>query len=279
MDPRQWLSNFEESDQEIAHHLLNSFIYFSEDLTLQLFVAAMQNISVSESWRRRNPGDPFSAWPRFFRRLRLTYVTGEVENPTDSGHVFARKARDHAGIAEGRIDKPEVALAKRMAGDKAPLVFVDDFVGSGNQFLATWQRKYLINGRITSFESVTAAASANGIEFETYYAPAVCTAKGRDIIQKLCPGVVIAAGNFLDDRYSAFHAQSLIWPQELAAAGRDMIERVSERLGIPSDGGIWDWRGFHQLGLTLGFAHKTPDATIPLFRWSQDGWHPLVKDV
>ena len=279
LDPRGWLSNFAEDDQPYAYHLLNAFMYFSEDLTLQLFLSAMQNISVSDEWRRRNPGDPFSAWPRFLRRVQLTYVTGETPSPADSGHVFVRKARDHAGIGEEKIADPGIVLAKRAGGDRSPVIFVDDFVGSGTQFCETWQRIYDNNGHYMSFQAAALEAKEQNLEFEVYYAPAVCTVRGLEKIRRSCPGVIVTPGNILDDRYSVFHEESLVWPQDLCTEGRQMIERVSEKLGIAADKSEWDYRGFDQLGLALGFAHKTPDATIPLFRWSKDGWHPLVKEV
>jgi len=49
------------------------------------------------------------------------------------------------------------------------------------------------------------------------------------------------------------------------------------RAGIPDTGGVNDWRGFHRLGLCLALHHKTPDATIPLLYWNQNGWQPLVR--
>ncbi len=275
LDPRGWLSNFSDDDNLLAHHLLNGFMYFSDELTIQLFVTALKNIALHPSWRQQNPADIFVAWPQFLQRLKMTYVTGEIPNPTDSGQMFTRKARDFANIDESQIQSPERVLADFFQGDRSPIVFVDDFVGSGNQFCETWERDYSVAGTRTSFYEVSNQMKMT----EVYYAPAVCTATGLREINRRCPGVVVVAGNFLSDHYSLFHSDSLLWPDALLADGQEMITRVSNDLGIPSDENIWDYRGFHKLGLALGFSHKVPDATIPLFRWNSDDWHPLVKDV
>jgi hypothetical protein len=38
-----------------------------------------------------------------------------------------------------------------------------------------------------------------------------------------------------------------------------------------------DWQGFHKLGLALAFQHCVPDATLPLFYWEHNEWHPLIR--
>jgi hypothetical protein len=212
--------------------------------------------------------------------LRLTYVTGEIPNPTDSGHLFTRIARDFGGIAEARILSPDDVLKQIVQGAyDGPVVFVDDFGGSGNQFCETWDRRYMIEGRRISFADIARDAQLNDRNFEVYYAVAICTRYGVDNIERECEGVRVSAGNVLDDRYSVFHPESLVWPQSLVEAGQAWVHRVSNKLGFPEDDSEWGVQGFHGLGLALGFSHKIPDATIPIFRYDEDGWKPLVRDV
>lgn len=278
MDPRAWLQNFEDGDQELAHHLLNAFVFFSSALTAQLFLTALQNLSASHAWRGRNTGDIFAAWRSFIRKLNVTHVTGETPKPTDSGNFFTRIARDRAGIPDDQIIEPGDALRKRVLnGDDRPLIFVDDFMGSGEQFLATWRRRHAVGSDRLSFEDVAARCLADGNPWEIYFVPAVCTTRGIKALEAECPTVQVSAGNVLDEKYSVFHEKSLVWPEELAERGREMIERVSERLKLPTDGEDWDYRGFRLQGLAIGFDHKTPDATIPLFRLGRDDWAPLVR--
>lgn len=280
LDARAWLGNFRDDDLPLARHLLNAFMYFNDDLTRQLFVAALQGIGVLRPWRARRKGNMFDDWPLFLQSISLTYVTGEIPNPADSGHLFARKARDHADISEAQILKPEEVL-KRIAtkSDRSPIVFVDDFVGSGDQFSETWERRYDIGGRTYSFREAASDAENAGTPLEFYYTPAVCTMYGLDNIKRRCAGVEISAGNILDQRYNAFHPESLIWPAGLVADGQALVRRISLGLGLPDDESEWGLLGYHGLGLAIGFAHKTPDATIPLFRYRADNWRPLVKDV
>lgn len=280
LDARAWLGNFRDEDLSLARHLLNSFIYFSDDLTRQLFIAALQGISGLPAWRARRTGNTFKAWFEFLEAINLTFVTGEVPNPSDSGHLFTRKARDHAGISEDQIFKPEEVL-HRIAnlGDRSPTIFVDDFIGSGDQFVESWERPYLIEGQWLSFREVARSAKETGTPLEFYYAAAVCTKYGLENIRQQCAGLEVSAGNVLDERYNVFHPESLVWPVSLVTDGQALVRRVSLELGLPDDDSEWGLLGYHGLGLTIGFAHKTPDATIPLFRYRSDNWRPLVKDV
>ena len=280
LDARAWLGNFRNDDLPLAQHLLNACMYFNDDLTRQLFVAALQGISVLRPWRARRTGNIFDDWAAFLNSMSLTYVTGEIPSPADSGHLFARKARDHADISEEQILKPEEVLERiALGGHQSPIVFVDDFVGSGDQFAETWEREYEVGGKLYSFRNAARDADRDGMPLEFYYAPAVCTMYGLDNIKRRCAGVEVSAGNILDQRYNVFHRESLIWPHGLVADGQELVRRVSLELGLADDDSEWGLLGYHGLGLAIGFAHKTPDATIPLFRHRADNWRPLVKDV
>lgn len=280
LDAKAWLANFQDVDLPLARHLLNAFMYFNDDLTRQLFLAAVQGISVLQSWKDLRTGDVFDNWAAFLQSINVTYVTGEVPSPADSGHIFVRKARDHANIPEGQIFKPEEVLERILLhNDHSPVVFVDDFVGSGDQFNETWERKYNIGGVLNSFRDVYFALEQAGTPLEVYYAPAVCTKYGFGRIRLRCKGVEISAGNILDERYNVFHPESLVWPAGMVADGQALVRRQSLDLGFPDDKSEWGLFGYHGLGLAIGFAHKTPDASIPLFRYRGENWRPLVKDV
>lgn len=140
LNPEGWLKNFTEAELPYAGALLNAFLYFSELLVDTIYRSAFDDLV----HHLRSASDTAFAvdtkWRAFQERVILTYSTGEIPNPTDSGYLFARKARQILGIPEERIVPPEQAL-ELMAQEDRPIVFVDDFVGTGNQFVETWTRE------------------------------------------------------------------------------------------------------------------------------------------
>ncbi len=270
-----WLSNFRSEETEYAYHLLNSFLFFSERMTKQLFLSAVNNLS----GRIRKPGRTMSgersAWRSLFDSILITQVTGETPNPTDSGNLFSRYARDHLGFDEGQILTNEEVLRVLLSGNPRPVVFVDDFAGSGNQFIRMWKRQHQI-GALSQMSFARYAANQRGGFFA--YCPALSTQYGANNIGKDCPEVIISPGNILTPQYSAIASDSIIWPKHLRPGAVDFLRKASARAGIlESNGSTDDWRGFHKLGLCIAFAHGMPDASLPLFKWQQNGWRPLVR--
>jgi hypothetical protein len=269
-----WLNNFTADEGDTALHLLNSLLYISESLVAQLFLAAFQNLSALARVKGASYLPARSAWQHFFDTLIVTRVTGETPSPADSGYIFARLARDRLGIPESQIVEPDQAIIGLIALPNRPVLFVDDFVGSGQQFITTWTRSYPIgSGASASFQQLAARRNSSGF----FYCPAICTEYGAEQIYQRCPNVVLSPGNFLSKEYGCFHPHSIIWPRNSCQTHVAALESASKRAGIPDTGGKDDWRGFHRLGLCLALHHKTPDATIPLLYWDQNGWQPLVR--
>lgn len=272
LNAKGWLDNFTDVEKPFAVHLLNGFLYFCPDLVDQMFKNAFQSLSS----RLYQPGDSYlafqSKWRQFVDTVIVTYVTGERPNPTDSGFAFARKARQVLGIDENRIKSPEEAL-QHIVRREGPVLFVDDFVGSGNQMIETWQRSYTIGGLATSFERVGSVSSST-----FYYCPVICTEKGSDRLRHACPQVLLQPAHIITDRYNAVAPNSFFWPSHLWPAALGFLQTASARAGIPdNDGNVNDWRGFHKLGLALAIGDSVPDATLPIFYWEEKDWTPLIR--
>lgn len=269
MNPMRWLENFEQSEMDHAVHLLSAFTYYSGTLVKELFKAAFQSIS-----RIVVPTDvPYikgeAMWQQFGQHALVTFVTGETPHETDSGRLFARLARQELGVPEVNIRNPTEVLTALLAEGPRPVVFVDDFVGSGDQFITTWHREMqLASGETTSFERVS---GLRGSEF--YYCPLVCTELGRTAIQNGCAAVRVCPAQVLFERYSALSSDSIVWPERLRPTAKEFIVTASNRAGISES----QCGGYRGLGLTLAFEHSVPDATLPLFYKEDNGWHPLVR--
>lgn len=273
IDPHGWLENFEATDRAYAAHMLGRFMFFSDELVDALFLAAFQSLSnrVRNGWRHRPEAN--LAWNDFLNRAYITIVQGETPNPSDSGFLFARKARQVLGMPEDQLVAPGEALKAMADGFDGPIIFVDDFVGSGEQFLSTWMRKRNVSGhgRI-AFSDIPKRQQQPII-----YCNAILTEYGRDRIEINCPDVELVTGNVVPYSYSWTHPASLLWPAEHQKQGTDFIKRVSEAIGFVDDqGGEQDWQGFNRLGLGIAFEHSTPDATLPIFHCDQN-WRPLVR--
>ena len=262
LDPERWLSNFLPGEMDHALYLLNAFMYFDSALVDQIFSTALRTVGREMTAEQ---------WKEFVDTLFVTIVTGEEPSVTDSGHLYARKARS-LGIPQERIINPQQATDLIQGGFDGPLVFVDDFVGSGNQFKTTWHRP-----NRTQFDSLKDLAPLFSAKF--YYCPAFCTEFGLQQLERECPEVTVNPGVFIPNSYGALNPDSVVWPKRLKSTSEEFIRSTSERAGIPDTGGTHpdDWRGFASLGLTIAFDGSVPDATLPMIYWEQNGWRPLMR--
>lgn len=273
IDPQGWLDNFSQSERGFALVLLSRFTFFADHLVDQLFRSAFQNLSnmLADTWQEFEATR--TRWRAFCGEAMITVVQGEAPNPSDSGWLFARKARQAVGIDQGQMFEPHDVVDRLARGFSGPVVFVDDFVGSGEQFIKSWDREHSYDGGKVSLRAVAAGSSAS-----FFYCNAMSTEYGRERIKRRIPEVRISAGNIIPARYSLAHPNSLLWPEAIREDGIQFIEHVGRRLGFGTDdGGEGDWRGFHQLGLGLAFQHSVPDANLPLFYTDSNGWTPLVQ--
>jgi len=266
-----WLNNFNRSERDHAVHLLNAFLYYSVELTDELFKSAFHvlNSQVTNADCSYVVAD--AAWSRFREAVIVTHVTGEAPNNSDSGFVFAPKARQLLGIDEANLKDPDEALSTLVNHGPQPVLFVDDFVGSGDQFLQTWNRQYELKGG--SSMSFKRYASVRGDDF--FYCPLFCSEIGKNAIERDCPEIVLSPAHFLPAKYSAISDESVIWPEHLKPTAYEFLENVSDRAGIPDYCEV-SWTGYQYQALTIAFEHGVPDATLPLFYFNDNGWVPLM---
>ncbi|MEA3138127.1 MAG: hypothetical protein QOK23_296 [Gammaproteobacteria bacterium] len=265
--PRAWISNFDQSDRAIAAKLLDRFTFYNSALTDRLLVASFDSI-----------GDGMPKGPNAPTRAQLlsvvgsavwTPVQGESPNPTDSGNLLCRRARQLLAVPEDRIVEADRAIA--IAAQGHPIVFVDDFVGSGEQFLKTWTR---------SFNGDSFAMIHSNNHFTAIYITLVATAKGIGRIYNDAPSVAVCATHILEDRSTIYGCSGA--DLQFAADMPAFLQKYSSRLRpqenyISSSASFLQY-GFGSLGLMFGFDHSIPDATLPIFWAPGDGsWEPLIE--
>ena len=267
VQPKQWLDNFSNSERPYAVHLLNSFAHFNQEIIDQLFMSAFQLLSCEVLPVGVPLNEAVQAWIEFRKRVLITPVNGENPSPADSGYRYASKARDLLDIPSSQLATHEDALKAVVSDATRPIIFVDDFVGSGQQILSHWKRQVTVNGTGLSF-----ANAAKGGMGPTYYCCALATDYGVGRIATAGLPLTVRAGNTLPVNASAFASDSLVWPKSECANGVAFLHAANARAGITSNA-----KGFHGLGLTVGIEGRVPDATLPIFLWDQNDWLPLFR--
>ena len=98
LDPYAWLGNFTSDDRPFALNLLNVFLYYNEAIVDAMFRGAVQRLSASIISPATSLDEAKDRWRLYLKTVWITYVEGEQPNPTDSGYLFARKARQVLGV-------------------------------------------------------------------------------------------------------------------------------------------------------------------------------------
>lgn len=272
IDPHGWIANFDVSDRPLAAELLRRFTFYADPLVDQLYLSAFQTLSniAAQQWQTFDAAK--QDWRTFLSGALITWVQGERPHPADSGQIFIRKARQLLGFAEKQMCSPEEAVRRIGAGHSGAVIFVDDFVGSGEQFLTTWARTYP-DQNLPAFKTALAARP------NVFYCNLMTTEWGVERITMGAPEVTIACGNIISRASTLVGAGSASWPTTTQLIEiQALVKAYSAKLGYGEDGGgEWDWEGFHKLGLGLAFEHSTPDASLPIFHSQENGWTPLVR--
>lgn len=264
--PRAWINNFDSADRGVAAALLDRFNFYDPRATDALLVAAYHALGDGLS---KGPVAPSrSALLEALPTAVFTPVLGEDPNPTDSGNFFSRKVRQQLGVPENRIVDSGEALASASQG-KA-VVFVDDFIGSGDQFISTWT----MAPRGVSFSDVHAR-----VGFVAIYVVLVATRSGLESIHRQAPAVAVSPAHILEDRATlrGFYSER----PELEAPIEALLTKYVGRLTPGEDviaGNPLNLRyGFKQKGLMFAFDHSVPDSTLPIFWSSGTSWSPLIE--
>ena len=271
--PRAWLNNFDEADRSLAAYLLEQFDYYDERLTDKLLLAAYNSLAdgLPKGPKAPSRNQILSMLPNAI----FTPVEGERPNRTDSGNLLCRKARQVLRIPQERVVEPTKALAYATRGNT--IVFLDDLIGSGDQFVKTWKRRY------SSAEPCSFADTFAARPFYAIYVALVATAIGLDQIRKKTPNVAVSTTHVLERSSTVYELRpSPPYPvPDVTSAVETMLKKYSPRLTPKEDyiakNRLYKIFGYKKGGLMFAFAHSVPDATLPIFWAPGTDWTPLVE--
>lgn len=251
-----------------AESLLGAFTYFSQDVTIELFKFAFRQLASCVIDHSKGVAKSTASWKAFTDSILVTLVRGEDPSTTDSGYMFTRYARQNLAIDTEQIVSNEKAIEILHFDETRPLLLVDDFAGSGNQFCETWTTPLTIAKDVhKSFEEVMQAKP-----FAAFFCPVIASWKAMDKVARCGSAVKVLPAHLIDRTFSLLGPDSQCWSDDLKPGAEAFLEEASKRAGY-----LTGWRGFHDLGLAISFEHGPPDATLPIFFSDRNGWTPLVK--
>ncbi len=266
-----WLSNFKEKEErELASIILNFFIYYSKEAISKLLKEAIGR--AGHKFKETIPD-----WNHSFFKTKCiyTFIPGEKPHPCDSGYLFTRKLRDELHIPAGQI-KEYANVHAYLVAQTEPIcvIFVDDFVGTGQQCCKAWN----VNKDIATGLTLSEIAKLKKHQF--VYAPLIANKMGADKIRTECENLTLSVVHELGYEYNLFRPECNCWEDitkyRLAV---ELIYRKSEEIGITSLNGENSIYGFNAQGLAIAFEHGIPDAVPAIFYWADNGWIPLMNRV
>ena len=260
----QWWSNFiTDTERYFAACLLDNVTYRSEDQTIALMRQLVQRILPDHGratggivdWQER------LVTTRYDPRIRLVPVVPFGSAPGKSADVILRLFARKLHVPRRAFANPE-DIASLVAGGTEAIVFVDDLLGTGTQFVKDFAIPYGLGNLCTNTRLI--------------YAPLVAHEDGVAHVHYKLPNVAVASAETLGPSHAIFGAggrafkDGLNSPQSAWSLYLDILSTRDIVLG-PSI-----HRGFGALELAFFFEHAAPNNCLPIFWWGQPAkWKPL----
>lgn len=271
LKPKKWLQNFSPGEKEHALYLLNNFCYFNPDICTALLKSVIVNLSLTLD-RKERISEMQSDWQQMLMDTIFIPAIGENHNVTDSGYAISSYLRRELKIDQSQIFTVDDLYGSAHTGTfqkMKNIVFFDDFIGSGNQFMTMYGEEFEVD---TDWE-MPIQEKCNSLNLKPHFCTLLGSRFGVDRVLEKFPELSLNVAHILEPNSSPFHSDNLIWPEHLKSTSLDFMETTSKRAGIPDA----EIKGYFDLGLSVAFEWTIPDATLPLFRWQSKTWSALME--
>jgi hypothetical protein len=243
---KKWLEQFRGKDRRAAGVLLEKVVYLSEKTTRSILV--QQNHTLMS--RLAAAGLPAD---------KLIYV--QVHDAGSSSPVMLNLLRDAAGLDRlgcHFVDAHDSLKLNKITNEvgTGALIYVDDFVGTGNQFCK--ERQF-------------ASQSVVGTFSEFLLVPCIC----EEGIYKIAKeGVEAFAGHVHSKAERPLHENSHLLDPDAKQRMREMCKGISTKMGL----------GYNQLATMVILYRNAPNTVPSVFRGSPNqspfaGLFPRWKDL
>jgi len=255
----EWLGIF-QSDEEryLAACVLDSLIYRSTNQVQGLMTQLLQR-SLPEDSELLAHGGFAMDWQGLLHqhkdpKLRIVPVLRDDDPPSKSGPLITRLYKQLLQIDDNWMTWPWRMSERNLSGIRFFLM-VDDFLGSGEQFIKFVKRSKM----------------ENLIEKrKIIYYPLIAHKTGIANIKRQYPHIFIIPAEVIDKSYDLFSSKSRLFlhgTNSLKAA-KHFYEAFFKKRGAKISNQYLYGKG--RLGLTLAFEFSIPNASLPLL-WSNKG--------
>ena len=261
-----WIANFKTDEERyFSARVLDALIYRSDRQTIALMKQLFQRV-IPDLARSRGLNSSLRVVYQSLQDhtvgpgVRVVPVIPPGESPTKSGTTIARMLRRNLRFHEAWFAYPhDVAnLINQVDG----IIFVDDFLGTGTQFL----RDFLVPTGLASHLS----------SGRFVYTPLVGHVEGVNRLRTDCPDLHVDTVELLDDSHALFHKESGGFPDDVNSTetARDFYYALLKNRRIDINGP--ERRGFGHFELAYAFEHAVPDNSLPILWWPHsEDWRPL----
>jgi hypothetical protein len=269
MNHEAWLSNFTADEVPVARALLEALVYYNDDFTDALLVAAVRGLAPHITDGAPSYTHARALWQHFLLSVTVTYVVRpeHQDNHTKSGYLYMRKARQQLGVTAEQVKPVPLLLRDPALAYDRPVLIIDDFAGTGEEFISGYNHEHAGCPGPTSLATLRLAGAP------IFFCPSVATTRAVAAIEELGESrPIVNAAHVLAPELSLTHAHCPLLPK--AVSGNDVMQvaqAAAERADMPHP------LGYGDLALGLGFAHGTPDATLTAYHHDAGGWKPLIR--
>jgi hypothetical protein len=256
-----WLSNFVSPEEKhMAACLLDEVVFRSESQVRAMILQLLQR-TLSDAMADCNQ---FGIdWQELLSddqkdpAVRIVPVIRDSDSPTKSGPLVARLYRRLGGVSDKWMIWSWLISKSIRSGVKS-LLLIDDFLGSGEQFIK-FARRFRLH-RLDSIKIIYAPliAHPDGMSAVAKDYPKICLVPGEILSKK---SIVLAQTDETFDGHNGMQSARQLYCAYWTRRGIRLSKKI-----------LYGW---DELNLALAFHHGTPNATLPLF-WLSGRSHKAI---
>lgn len=233
-----WLEQFKDEERPVIQKLLLAFKYYSSKKVAYL----VKELYKSVSSNLRKPKEMIWFVP-------VGYVA-------KSGSIIAYYFRTQNNLPQDRFIAPSDISTLPLTKDEA-VVFLDDFLGSGNQACQVWQNVVI--------------PTKKSADCQFAYAVLVGFQNGLENVRS-CTGFKAFAVEILTEEHLPFSPDATLFSSNAEKQNaKEIVQKYGSRLYPNHPLGYRDSQGL------VGFFYSTPNNSLPIFWSTESSWKPILS--